>query len=238
VTNNAPRHQPLTEEQQALVAATRHLVEPTAHQVLAMYDRALSLAELISLGNTGLVEAAQTWNPDVGVAFERFAGFRVEGAMLDGIRKEATFYIGMRISARAASCNFLASQRDTSDPFNDTDEDCTRRLRAFSDGLLASMFAQMLNDVRNERNEPEAERLGAYAHAMNALDAATAGLPERERKLIDLHYRERRDLKEVAKLLSVSYATVRRYHTSVMERLATRLRAHGVTQSPPIVDAP
>ncbi len=142
----------------------------------------------------------------------------------------------MRVSARQAACEFLAVQRDMTNPMTDSDEDCSRRLRAFSDGLVASMFAQMLQEARRHP-EPVADRQ-AYVHAMSALDEAKAALPDRDRKLIELHYFQNRDLKEVAKELGVSYATVRRYHGSVMERLAVRLRARGVTESPAVEGSP
>jgi RNA polymerase sigma factor for flagellar operon FliA len=43
--------------------------------------------EFVSLGTAGLVEAAQRFDPDVGVSFATFAQLRVRGAMYDGLRK-------------------------------------------------------------------------------------------------------------------------------------------------------
>ena len=43
--------------------------------------------ELVALGNAGLAEAAQRYEPDRGATFATFAWYRVQGAIVDGLRK-------------------------------------------------------------------------------------------------------------------------------------------------------
>ena len=49
----------------------------------------IELDELVALGNAGLAEAAQRYDPDRGAAFPTFAWYRVQGAILDGLRKQS-----------------------------------------------------------------------------------------------------------------------------------------------------
>ena len=43
--------------------------------------------ELVALGNAGLAEAAQRFDPTRGASFKTFAWYRVQGSIIDGLRK-------------------------------------------------------------------------------------------------------------------------------------------------------
>src|SRR5690349_16023219 len=44
--------------------------------------------ELVALANTGLAEAAQRFDASHGASFATFAWYRVQGAIIDGLRKQ------------------------------------------------------------------------------------------------------------------------------------------------------
>lgn len=227
---------PLTAEQQALVKGAASLVEKVARYLAPRYESLIGFDDMLALGREGLVQAAKSFDPTLGVAFTTFATYRVQGAMLDGIRKEAGRAREIALSCRIAGSEYLAVQRETGDVMTDTDEDYENRLETFADGLAAAMFTGLVSAATRgqSKGEDAAVSRDSYARAIRALEKATSTLPEREKKLIDLHYRENRELKEVAQILGVSYASVRRYHAGVMERLAVRMRAQGVTEAPPM----
>ena len=69
-----------------LVAAHMYLVEVCGSQVYRRVRRHVEKDELISWGMTGLLQAADRYDPGVGVTFATFAKYRIHGAIQDGLR--------------------------------------------------------------------------------------------------------------------------------------------------------
>ena len=68
-------------------------------------SREVELNELISVGVLGLVEAANRFQPSLGVPFDAFARRRVHGAMLDA------FAASIGSPARCAACAASSTPR-------------------------------------------------------------------------------------------------------------------------------
>jgi len=222
---------PLSEDQRRRVERATQVVDRAVGELQARWGRILGAAEMRSLGNGGLVDAASTFDPELGVPFELFAQHRVRGAILDAVRREAIHRHGAELAARAASSRFQEVQGHEGDVLTDTDDSCRRRLAAFTDGLAASMFAAVVADAMVTVEDALSEHQ-VREQALRALAEASSSLPERDRTILDLHYRDGRDLKEVAQTLGVGYATIRRWHIALLGRLSVRLRARGVTSAP------
>ena len=62
------------------------LVKHVVLQVATHFPRHVDRQELARAGALGLVEAAQRYDSDRGVPFERFAARRIRGAILDSVR--------------------------------------------------------------------------------------------------------------------------------------------------------
>jgi RNA polymerase sigma factor for flagellar operon FliA len=232
VTDLAAGLSRLTEEQKALVASASDQVELIARRMAPRLRAYFELHELVALGHLGLIEAAQSYDATLGVPFSGYATFRVRGAMLDAAKKEAGQAKVLLLAARSAGCEYASMIPAAGNVLTEGEDESRARLRAMSDGIVASMFAALAGA------HPHASADEAFAsreqreQAITALDSATRMLPERERRLVDLHYRDSLDLKDVARELRVSYSTCRRYHQAVLERLGKQLRAVGITASP------
>lgn len=75
---------PLTEEQRALAEGACGLIEVVARR----YARtAIPLDERIGWATDGLIDAAATFDPTVGVDFEAWAGYRMKMAIKHGVRE-------------------------------------------------------------------------------------------------------------------------------------------------------
>jgi RNA polymerase sigma factor for flagellar operon FliA len=225
--------EPLTPEQKALVEGTADLVTRVLRKFFAKWGTSiLGEAELRSLGYAGLIKAAQNYDAALGVPFEIFARYRVEGAMLDGLRDEDR-HRKLALAVRSSSKTFSAQLGDPSNLMKDTDEDTRAHLQQIADMNAASMMEGMISEAsRGGVGEMDHAERQTYAVAMAALDAARSNLSERDRQILDLYYREGKELKEIAEIIGVSYASVRRYHTGVMSRLAAQLRGKGVHEAP------
>src|ERR1700675_2205656 len=69
----------LVQENLALV---QYVTSEIAHRVPSHVNR----GDLVSAGMLGLAQAARSFDPDRGIAFDRFASTRIRGALLDELR--------------------------------------------------------------------------------------------------------------------------------------------------------
>jgi RNA polymerase sigma factor for flagellar operon FliA len=81
--------QPLREDQQDRVLASRAFVEGLARRVAASMPGGVDIGDLVQDGMIGLIDAMHRYDEARGIRFETFAERRVRGAMLDAMRKDA-----------------------------------------------------------------------------------------------------------------------------------------------------
>src|SRR5262245_62570950 len=75
----AEREEQLVREHLPLV---QYVVSEVAHRVPSHVSR----SDLVSAGMLGLAQAARSYDPERGIAFDRFASTRIRGALLDELR--------------------------------------------------------------------------------------------------------------------------------------------------------
>ncbi|MBL0219498.1 MAG: sigma-70 family RNA polymerase sigma factor [Myxococcales bacterium] len=188
--------------------------------------------ELVSLANTGLAEAAQRYEPDRGASFNTFAWYRVQGAVIDGLRKMTTLprrEWAKLVALRAAS-EYLehrgerdagAAQRGATPPAG------ADALRTMKDAMSAirTMYVTSLEAMRDGGFDPAAEPTASVDEKIDTtrlahrLAKAFATLPERERSLMRLHYWEGKNLLEAGAELGISKSWASRMHAQAVERL-------------------
>lgn len=89
-----------------LTAADKKMVKRIARRVYLRYTpagadgRALTSEELFHYGIIGLLEAQKNFSKDRGVPWAVFAAFRIEGAMLDHIRKAPLIRLPQTVQAK------------------------------------------------------------------------------------------------------------------------------------------
>lgn len=77
---------PLSSEAKALVEGNLPMVRQVLAGVAASYPRHADREELAQAAALGLVEAAARYDPARGVPFDRWAGLRIRGAIVDAVR--------------------------------------------------------------------------------------------------------------------------------------------------------
>jgi RNA polymerase sigma factor for flagellar operon FliA len=77
----------LTDEQRATVLANVPLVEHIVNRVAAGLPASYSRDDLVQTGILGLISATVRYDPSVGTAFSTYAGRRIEGAIIDMLRR-------------------------------------------------------------------------------------------------------------------------------------------------------
>jgi RNA polymerase sigma factor FliA len=187
--------------------------------------------ELVAIGNAGLAEAAQKFDPGRGTPFNAYAWYRVQGAIVDGLRRSSALpkRVWARLVALRAASEYLEhrAERDTGAraqgvaPAAGADA-----LAGVKDALSAirTMYVTSLEAMQDEGFDrpAEAEPIEAAIDSnrfARKLRIAMRRLPDRERALVEKHYWEGKNLLEAGEELGISKSWASRLHAQAMDRL-------------------
>lgn len=221
-------------ERARLVESHLDLPRKAAAMIHARVRDHIELEELVAMGNAGLAEAASRFDPARGVAFSTFAWYRVQGAIVDGVRRSSNLprRVWARLVALRAASEYLehraerelgAARRGARPP------EGADALAAVKSALSAirTMYVTSLDGLREQgfdAADPDAgapdERFATGAIS-EKLRHALAALPAKERALVTKHYWEGKNLLEAGAELGISKSWASRLHAQAVERLRT-----------------
>nr|HEX4319179.1 sigma-70 family RNA polymerase sigma factor [Kofleriaceae bacterium] len=216
-----------------LVEAHLDVARKAASMIFPRVSQYVDYEELVALGNAGLVEAAQRFDPARGVPFGAFAWYRVQGAIVDGLRRATNLprrQWAQLVALRAAG-EYLEnrSERDAGAATRGAPE--LSRVEALSrvqDALAAIrvMFTVSLDaasEVPLDQRAP-AEALDLQ-RASGRLSRALAALPDKQRELMTKHYWEGKNLLEAGVEMGISKSWASRLHSQAVDKLRALLAA-------------
>ncbi|MCB1749733.1 MAG: RNA polymerase sigma factor FliA [Gammaproteobacteria bacterium] len=212
------------------------LVKRIAYHLMTRLPPTVQVDDLIQSGMIGLLEAARNYDPSQGASFETYAGIRIRGAMLDEIRKgdwaPRSLHRKVRAITKAVAdieARYARDARDAEvakevgmslDEYYATLQDATGyRVFSFEDlpageeGMTEGLNGRIPEPFENVQDELFRE----------ALAEAIAGLPERERLVMSLYYKEELNLRETGEVLGVSESRVCQIHSQALIRLKSRM---------------
>ena len=222
--------------QNQLVTDYALLVKRIAYHLMTRLPPTVQVDDLIQSGMIGLLEAARNYDASQGASFETYAGIRIRGAMLDEIRKgdwaPRSLHRKVRAISKAVADIEGREGRDARDAevalevgmslddYYSTLQDATGyRVFSFEDlpageeGMTESLTAKIPEPLANVENDK----------FKAALADAIAGLPERERLVMSLYYKEELNLRETGEVLGVSESRVCQIHSQALIRLKSRM---------------
>ena len=192
------------------------------------------LKEYISAGYMGLIEAAERYDPHVGVTFEGFAHRRVRGAVLDMIRRSSEVK-GASYRILKAIRTINAMEESLTEVLSSNVEDSQEMLKKVFDftanGFLAIRLQgispeEIIDSDTDEATSPEFQLIALEKH--NRLKRVVEKLPEKERFIVEQHYFYGRDFYEIIELRpELSKSWVSKLHSRALELLADYLRKEG-----------
>lgn len=158
-----------------LVRENEKLVQFVVNRYLRRYSVAgMEREDLVSWGMLGLVRAARAWDPERAVSFSTLACKVIERTIARGVRQEWK----PEQAALTVSLEALESEGETGE--------------------------QKESPVERMAGEQDVEREILSEASRAAVRAAVAGLPEAQRRLIELHFYEEVPVVEAAAALGVS----------------------------------
>jgi RNA polymerase sigma factor for flagellar operon FliA len=207
-----------------------HCVEKVAKTLARRLPPSTDLADLISAGALGLIEAASRFDPARGDSFEAFARIRIKGAMLDDIRVRDTMSRDMRRAWRAISRSTSRltqtlgrnpMEAELADDMGVTLDELRARRAQLSGARVIGLDdagADLLDRLADE-NADDPQELAARRELLDRLADHIVCLPERMQQVLSLYYRESLSLREIGVVLGVTECRVCQIHGEATKRL-------------------
>lgn len=220
-----------------LIVAHIPLVHRLAGKIKPRLPPQVEMEELVSYGYTGLVKAADNFDPGNGTPFDRFASSSIRGAIIDGLRKLDWAPRSLRRRARlvetARSTLRTELGREPSDIEVANEAVLTVEEIAAIDAEVSGAKRSSLDESDDPDGMARYEYITDEAPGGMAEDAYLGDLRRalleviatfevREQLLLVLHYFEEMTLADVGKLLGIPESRASQIHT----RLVMLLRQH------------
>ncbi|MCP5145854.1 MAG: RNA polymerase sigma factor FliA [Gammaproteobacteria bacterium] len=217
---------------------TKHapLVKRIAFHLMSRLPPSVQMDDLVQAGMIGLLEAARNYDASQGASFETYAGIRIRGAMLDEIRKGdwAPRSLHRKVREISKAISEVEAEKGT----HSKDVEIAKRA-----GMSLNEYYQTLQDASGYRvfsleDLPEGDesmmdsigdRIKGPHEAVEddlftqALADAIDTLPERERLVMSLYYKEELNLRETGEVLGVSESRVCQIHAQALARLKSKM---------------
>ena len=207
--------QPDVEE---LIASHSELVRKIAWQIHGRARHITEIEDIMQIGYTGLIVAAQNYTPLDGASFASYASIRIRGAIVDYLRKSSnlcrtTIQIKKKYNHAVEKLERQLLRQpnrlEIADELDMSEDQLIEWEAAFQANTPQSIdsvydqfsiwFTSPDNNPEEEVNETELQEL---------LKEALRHLPEREALVIQLYYVEELNVFEIAEVLEVSTGRV------------------------------
>ncbi|MFT6285431.1 MAG: RNA polymerase sigma factor for flagellar operon FliA [Alcanivorax sp.] len=206
------------------------LVKKIGLHLVARLPQEIQLDDLLQVGMIGLVQAVENYDPSQGASFNTFAGIRVKGAMLDEVRRSD--WRPRSVQQKMKSVSRAIEQVEARVGRIATDTEIAEELEMTLDeyqlmsGELACSRMTSLEDSEvlvdeNQADDPLSQI--EKSKLKKALSLAIQKLPEKERLMMSLYYRDELNLKEIGEVLGVSESRVSQIHGQALARLRPRI---------------
>jgi RNA polymerase sigma factor for flagellar operon FliA len=219
-----------------LVLRHGELVKRIAYHVVSRLPSHIEVDDLIQAGMIGLLNAAQNFTPTKGANFETYAGIRIRGAMLDEARRSnwtprSTFRNAKQVSLAIRSIENRtgrdAKAQEIAGTLGVSLEEYHRMVESAASSRILS-YEQLAGDPERASMLPDAPEDGPETmlerdQFREAVAAAIAELPERERLVLSLYYEQELNLREIGEVLEVSESRVCQIHGQAVLRVRARL---------------
>jgi len=228
---NAYSQRASARETEALVMRHAELVKRIAYHLAGRLPASVEVDDLIQAGMLGLLEAAANYSEGRGASFETYAGIRIRGAMLDGLRKLDWAPRSVHRKARAVAKAIREIESEIGREARDVEvaDRMGMKLSEYhrivedSAGCQISSLTTEEGEITLTDSSADPFRDVVDEDFRAALTEAIGNLPERERLVMSLYYDDELNLKEIGAALRVSESRICQIHGQALVRLQARL---------------
>ncbi len=211
-------------------------VKRVAYHMITRLPSHIQLEDIVQTGMIGLFEALKGYDVSKGASFETYARIRIQGAMIDEVRRcdwtpRSVYKKSRELSGairqiesekgRSAKDNEIADylQLSLDDYYSMVKDAAGCQLLSYEDIAAegSSQDEYKSSDLSNPLNELQKEDF------KKGLVSKIANLPEREKMVMALYYDEELNMREIGEVLNVTEGRVCQIHSQALVRLRARM---------------
>ena len=230
-----------SQQKDKLIMEYTPLIKFVAQKIAVRLPSNIALADLISRGVIGLIDAIEKSDPSRDNKFKTYAEFRIRGAILDELRAQDWVPRSVRDKAKMLDRATLelesqlgrwAKEEEVASKLNiSMDEyfDLLNQVRPISVLSIDDAATFSNGDKKSILNILEGCKLNNPLTQLDlkSVKEVVAGaieeLPERQRLVLSLYYYEDLNLKEIGRILRVTESRVSQLHAQAISRLRAKL---------------
>lgn len=220
-----------------LVLHYSYIAQMVAAQTYTLSSNYAQVEDIVNEGILAIIDCIEKYDPAKGASFKAYAYKRVQGAVIDFVRKQDWFPRRVRVNAK----NIMeAHDQLCGELFREpTDQEIADRLgmsletyqknSAEAANSLIFSFEGVLENMLSSDNQtdifsgqsssPEGEL--AKKEMLHVLREAIQSLSERERLVVTLYYYEHMKLSSIAKIMGISDQRVSQISSRAILKLRT-----------------
>lgn len=230
-------------ERDRLVENYLPLVRHVVTRIVATLPAHVDSEELFQVGSMGLLNASRSFDPHRGVSFKTYAFALIRGAVLDELRRLDVVPRSKREKIRALDAAVARLSQELGRPPSGPEiakvlgtsveavDELRRAIRAVAILSLeerpGSPDALLVRDVLACPATPDPGDAAAQAELIEVVASGVRALPDVERRVVTMYYREGLLLREIGRVLDVTESRVSQIHASAIARLQEMLRGRG-----------
>jgi RNA polymerase sigma factor for flagellar operon FliA len=236
-------------EQEELIRTHMPLVGHLVRDMLSRIPNHIHRDDLTSAGLHALVTAARSWDPARGVPFNRFAGTRIRGGLLDELR--ALDWATRSVRSKARNTDVTRQQLTTTLGRQPSPEELAQALGTTAADLhrtdtdvqratvlsLQGFTTSTSDDLVTER-DPGPEEMLLRREQIGYLHHAISSLPERLQTVVTEYFLQERPMAEIAADLGVTESRVSQLRAEALSLLKDGLNTHLNPEMAPVPENP
>ena len=230
---------------QELIERYAPLIKLVAMRMIRRLPPQVELEDLLHAGVTGLIDAAEKFDPSKDVKFETYAEFRIRGAILDELRsldwvprslRQKFHELERAYDKLLKEYKRPPTQEELAEEMGMDEEELGDILaRACGSVLISLEDLGYTNDEGHTTSpwdiiqgpeQPDPVAILSKEEAKEAMIRAMKELPEREQLVLSLYYFDGLTMKEMGEILGVTESRISQIHNKAIMHLRARLKEY------------
>lgn len=211
-------------------------VKRIAYHMISRLPSTVQLEDIIQTGMIGLFEALKGFDISRGASFETYAQIRIQGAMIDEVRRSNWTPRSVHKKSRQLSEAIRAIEgklgRDAKD--SEIAEYMNISLDEYYTMVRDAAGCQLMSyedivDIGGSKDEFETSELSDPYDKLQEEDFnrgladRISNLPEREKMVMSLYYADEFNMREIGEILGITEGRVCQIHSQALLRLRARM---------------